>query len=95
MSWPESEPDFRALVGAMRELGVLQAFGVTLGPEPTKLEKLERSAASDEDRAERDRLRKEERIASERERVRNLLAGTGKTYTVEQIDEYIDPAVFE
>ena len=38
MPFPNDCDDLRALVNVMRELGVVQAFGVLLGPVPSKAE---------------------------------------------------------
>lgn len=95
-----SPAELSDFVRAMRDLGVVQAFGIVLGPEPTKLAKLEaekraappeKTAALDEEIA---RELREARIEAARQEVRDKLAATAREYTVEQIDSMIDPAVF-
>jgi hypothetical protein len=100
--YPDSRADFVELVGEMRSLGVLAAFGVTLGPPPPKVQKLEQAAALAPP-GEAERLNKE--LAEERRRLRieaaradmrNLLAASGgQDYSDARIDAMLDPSVFE
>ena len=99
MPYPETDQDFRSLVASMRELGVLQAFGVTLGPEPTRLQKLEaegkqrKLTKAEELEVARETL--EARIQGARQDMRDALAHNGISYTDEQIDRLLPPEVFE
>ena len=91
MAFPDSHQDFISLVTSMRELGVVSAFGVLLGPPPSKGE----SAAARLDRLEREggqelaeerlRVRREEA----REHLRLELGASGRTYSDEQLDAMI------
>jgi hypothetical protein len=91
--YPDSHQDFLALVTSMRELGVVSAFGVVLGPPPTAADRLkaaERKPVSTQEAAEeRLRLRREEA----REHLRLELAASGRIYSDEQLDEMIGPLV--
>jgi hypothetical protein len=99
--FPESHGEFEVLVDSMRRLGVVSAFGIVLGPEPTKAAQLEK-AAELATPAEQARLNKE--LAEEKRRLRiekareemrlQLGAVGGHDYTDKQIDIYIDPSVF-
>lgn len=83
---------FRARVALMRELGVITAFGITLGPEPrapSKLESLETKAAV-EDTPE---ARRAARIENAREDIRAKLGQWD--LSAEQCDRMLDPSVFE
>lgn len=99
MSFPDSDSELRMLVGTMRELGVLQAFGVILGPEPDRLAKLEKAAQRPDAGPEVTQAlaaeRRQARIEAARQEKRDMLAGNGRTYTDAQIDQFIDPAVFD
>jgi hypothetical protein len=85
--------ELRALVSAMRELGVIQADGVILGPVPTKAVDLERLAKAQSD--PKARLAFEQEAAAERLReakaawldeTRELLAANGESYTDDQLE---------
>lgn len=89
--------DLPGLVQIMRDLGVVQAFGVVLGPEPSKVTKLEAEAreATPERKAQINQevaqeLR-EQRIAELYDEYRNLLAATGKEYSEEELKRFIPP----
>lgn len=81
MPFPESVADLRDLCTCMRELGVLQAFGVVLGPAPVPAKE---AAATPE-------AKREARIAAARQDVRDKI---GRELTDAEADRYIDPAVF-
>lgn len=91
---PEAE-HLRRLVPVMRELGVLQAFGVILGPPPPKAVALEIKAAAEPDNAEvRQELAEELRRAKLydlREGIRLDLAATRPDMSDEECDELIGP----
>lgn len=68
----------------MRELGVTSAFGVTLGPPPTRLEKLQ--AVSNQEptpEIEQELARAAEEAWDEQTRM--FLAATGKNYSVDEL----------
>jgi hypothetical protein len=75
---------FGEVVRMMRDLGVVQAFGIILGPAP-------RPAPSPE---EEKRDRRQERIDEARAEVRIQLAATGHDYTDAQIDALLEPELF-
>lgn len=85
-----SPQELRDLVGVMRELGVIQADGVILGPTPTKLEQLESKHAQGEliDREELEAERHRQRIAAARQEIRDKV---GADLTDEQCDRYLRP----
>ena len=91
--YPANCADLRELVGVMRELGVAQAFHVTLGPAPTKAVQLEAQAAQgqpvQQELAEEIRRQRIQELVDE---VELLLAATGQTYTREQLLQFVDPA---
>lgn len=75
----------------MRELGVVQAFGIVLGPLPRpaeKLAELEAKGPVTQELAE-ERLRLRQQAA--RDQLRLELAANGRSYTDEQLDEMIGP----
>lgn len=100
MTFPGSVQDLEGLVSSMRRLGVVSAFGVVLGPEPTRAEDLARaaSAAGDTERPKMTQELAEElrrvRIERAREDMRDTLAATGRDYSDEDIDRLLDPSVF-
>jgi hypothetical protein len=83
---------FREAVALMRELGIVQGFGLTLGPEPRPLTKLEaiEKRAQEEGTPE---ARRAARIEVARDDVRSKL---GRWDLPEAAcDVLIDPAIFE
>jgi hypothetical protein len=89
--------DLAALVQTMRDLGVVQAFGVVLGPEPPKVVKLaaemreatpERAAQLAQEVAAELR---EARIREALDEVRDKLAATGREYTYDELKRFIPP----
>ena len=93
MAFPDNLAELEQLAKVMRREGILQAFGVVLGPQPTVLEKLQL-----DDTTPGEILRAEERldrIRAAREEKRDLLAGTGRDFSDEEIDRIIDPKLFE
>jgi len=93
MAYPENVQDFRELCAAMRKEGAVQAFGVVLGPKPTRLQELE-NAETPEEKAELSKLRRDARIEAARQAVRDKL-GVGDGFSLEYIDSLVDPAVFD
>jgi len=82
------EKRFRATIAMMRELGVVSAFGIMLGPEPrtpTKIEKLGRENTPE--------ARRQLRIETAREELRARMGDWDIPDA--KIDMLIDPAVFE
>lgn len=97
MAFPETLPDFADLVASMRALGVTSAFGVTLGPPPSRAEVIEKTITLAPP-AEQERLNKE--LAEERHRIRVekarddmrlLLAASGVEYSNDHLDKLIGP----
>lgn len=86
-----TEDEFRVQVGLMRELGVVQAFGIVLGPVPTPKARLavleERSEAGDKAAV------RELRIETAREELRARLGQW--ELSDEKVDELLDPSIFE
>lgn len=76
--------EFEALVRTMRELGVITAYGITLGPEPIRHMPVVETAAD----------KKQARIDDARQEMRDRLAAVG-SYTDEQIDKFLPPELFE
>lgn len=101
MAWPSGESElasFVALVRAMRDLGVVSAFGVTLGPPPSKVHELtaaardappERKAVLEQEIAEELRHQRIEALCEE---YRDKLAATGREYSNEEILAQFVPA---
>lgn len=90
--WEEEEDRLRKRVTLMRELGVIQLFGMVLGPPPmvpTKLEKLEQKAAEEQTPA----AIRDARIEAAREDFRAKLGNW--ELSAERIDPFLDPAIFE
>lgn len=98
MGWDPNMPlgeheraEWRLVIQMMRELGVVQAFGVTLGPPPTRLQQLEsaaRTAPPDQKPVLEQELAqelREQRINDLIDEYRDKLAATGREYTREQI----------
>jgi hypothetical protein len=101
VAYPESHADFYALVVSMRSLGVVQAFGIVLGPPPPKVAVLEKAAA-DAPPEERSRLnlelaeeKRRIRLEELRESMRLDLASTGRSYSDSEIDRLIGPEAME
>ena len=92
-SWVEEESWLRARVKLMRELGVLVAFGITLGPEPRTPSALEKLAAK---AAEEDtpQARRDLRVEQARQDLRDKLGHIGDIPDA-RIDALLDPAIFE
>lgn len=91
-SWEHEESWLRKRVQLMRDLGVVQAWGIVLGPEPrepSKLEKLEKRAAS-EDSAE---ARRDLRVEQARDDLRAKMGNFDLSPSV--LDPLLDPAIFE
>jgi hypothetical protein len=89
---PIAEAQLRAMVALMRELGVVVAFGITLGPEPrppTRIEVLEKKAVV-EDTPEARMLA---RVENAREEIRARLGQWD--LSAEQCDRMLDPSLFE
>jgi hypothetical protein len=89
--------DLRELVKAMRELGVISAHGVVLGPAPSTAATLTESARTSTDpgvrkalEAEAKRARAQERLEEHRAEVRTSLAATGIEYSDAECD-YLQP----
>jgi len=83
---------FREAIALMRELGVVSAFGLVLGPEPrppTKLETLEKKAQEEAT----PEARRAARIEAAREDVRSKLGRWDLPDAA--CDVLIDPAIFE
>lgn len=91
-NWEHEESWLRKRVALMRSLGVLVAWGITLGPEPripTKLEKLEKLAEQEGTlRAIRDA-----RVEAARQEVRDRLGIADAPDA--RVDQFLDPAIFE
>ena len=91
-TWEVEEERLRKRVALMRELGVVQLFGMILGPipvTPTKLEKLQKEAAElDTPEAIRDA-----RVEEAREEFRAKLGQWN--LSADRIDPFLDPALFE
>lgn len=80
----------------MREVGALQAFGVVLGPPPSRVETLAASVArGDSEPQELAEERRRARVEAAREEKRLELAATGRSYSDEEIDRFLDPRTFE
>jgi len=87
-----TEDELRVTVALMRELGVIAAFGITLGPEPrapSRVEALEKKAAV-EDTPE---ARRDAHVENAREDIRAKLGIWD--LSAEQCDRMLDPSVFE
>lgn len=82
--------ELEAIVPVMRRLGVAQAFGVVLGPEPTKVETLARAVEEKPTPELEAELRKAKRQA-EIEELRDLLSANGHEYTDEQLERLLPP----
>lgn len=91
-SWVEQESWLRARVKLMRELGVVQAWGVILGPEPRELSKLEKlqKKAEVEDSSE---ARRDLRVEQARDDLRAKMGNFELPPAV--LDPLLDPAIFE
>ncbi len=99
MNWPhwpitpQERDAFRAFVGTMRELGVVSAFGIALGPAPTRAQEL---AAADEAKPALEQELAEElrkaRMAELLAEYRDKLAATGRDYTDEELVRIIPEA---
>lgn len=77
------------MVGVMRELGVVQCDGITLGPEPTKLQALEFRAKETPDLVDLTELeaeRQKQRLAEARQDIRDKV---GADLTDAQCDRFI------
>ena len=83
-----SNEDFRTTVAVMRELGVVQAFGIVLGPEPrvplAVVKELAELTPAE---------RRAQRIEDAREAVRAKLGDWDMAD--EKCDKLIDPSVFD
>ncbi len=96
MAFPESAPEVAELARVMRELGILQACGVVLGPPPPRAEAIAAAVArGDAEPQELAEEKRRARIEDARGEKRLELAATGRTYSDEEIDRFIDPMVFE
>jgi hypothetical protein len=87
--------DLRALVAAMRELGVLEADGVKLGPAPTTRQDLETAAKNERDPATRKQLqaavaeeKRREFVESWHAETREMLAAASPNATDEECERY-------
>lgn len=104
MNWPhwpitpQERDAFRAFVGTMRELGVVSAFGIALGPAPTRAQEL---AAAVRDAADEAKPALEQELAEELRKARmaellaeyrDKLAATGRDYTDEELVRIIPEA---
>lgn len=78
MTYPAHDADLRQLVATMRELGVTEAFGVRLGPQPVaEVEPLPEKVT-----------RELAQVASRREQTRDMLYHLGAdAWSDEQLDE--------
>lgn len=88
----DEEVLLRARVALMRELGVIQAWGVILGPlppEPTRLEALSKAAES----LGTPETIRDARVEAAREDFRAKLGNW--ELSAERIDPFLDPAIFE
>lgn len=86
--------ELRAFVAVMREVGAVQAEGIILGPEPTKLATLEAKAAKGEqvDPAQLEAERRRARLEELRQEVRDKV---GQDLPDAVCDRMIDPAALE
>lgn len=80
----------------MRELGVTEAFGVKLGPPPSKLEELEAKQEREPSPLLGEaigELRRQQRLQAARDAVRERLGAVGGfDLSDDQVDRYIDPS---
>jgi hypothetical protein len=84
-AYPANRTELHELVASMRELGVLQAFGVVLGPPPPPPQTNEERVTS----------AREQRIAEARQAMRDTLAASMPNASNATLDKLIDPSVFE
>jgi hypothetical protein len=96
--FPASTDDLAELVKAMRDLGVVQAFGVVIGREPMRLEKLQRlvdeaksTGNPNVDTLENELLKAqaEQELEQKRQNLRDLLSHVDHTYSNEELDRII------
>lgn len=92
-SFPANLDQLRELVASMRELGVASAFGVVLGPEPGKAEKLAQELAKADGVAKvklteelREELARVKR-AEQRQQIRDMIGDADMTD--EACDKYL------
>jgi DNA-binding Lrp family transcriptional regulator len=81
----------RRRVALMRELGVIQAFGIILGPEPrapSRIEKLKKEVLDDDPRA-----KKLLALEEAREEIRSRIGNWD--ISNEKLDELVDPSLLE
>lgn len=92
--------ELRELVSTMRELGVLEANGVKLGPEPLRAQNLERAIAEEKDpiakaalTLEREKDKRETALKAWRDEVRAKLGDMTESIPVERLDYLCPPPI--